>query len=100
KADPKKTPAPAGERFPGRSHAGSNGPLRGGKGTTFEGGVRMPMIAWWPGTVASGRRVTTPVSQMDLFPTCAKLAGATLPADRVYDGQDVGANFEPTERAA
>ena len=44
--------APAKENFPGRQLAGHNGPLRSGKGTTFEGGVRVPFIAWWPGRIA------------------------------------------------
>ncbi|MBI4625706.1 MAG: sulfatase-like hydrolase/transferase, partial [Verrucomicrobia bacterium] len=86
----KQAAVAAAERFPGRSHGGSNGPLRAGKGTTFEGGVRVPFIAWWPGTIAPGRVVATPVSLMDLFPTCARLADAALPSDRVYDGRDLG----------
>lgn len=83
------------ERFPGRSHAGSNGPLRGGKGTTFEGGVRVPLIAWWPRTLAAERVETGMVSQMDLFPTCVRLAGATLPAEQVIDGRDLGEQLTP-----
>ena len=87
-----KTKAPAKERFPGRSHAGSNGPLRGGKGSTFEGGIRVPMIAWRPGTIAAGRESATPVSHLDLLPTCAALAGAKVPAERTLDGRDLGAD--------
>lgn len=79
-----------GERFPGRSLGGSNGALRAGKGTTFEGGVRVPLIAYWHGTIQEGSVVSTPVSLMDLFPTCAQFAGAPLPSDRVYDGRDIG----------
>jgi arylsulfatase len=78
-----------GGRFPGRDLAGSNGPLRAGKGTTFEGGIRVPAIAWWPQAIAAGRTVTEPVSTLDLFPTIAALTGATLPAERVLDGVDV-----------
>jgi arylsulfatase A len=88
-----KTKAVAGERFPGRSHAGSNGPLRGGKGTTFEGGVRVPLIACWPGTIAPRRVERRAVSLLDVFPTCAKLARAALPSDRTYDGGDLGRAF-------
>lgn len=80
----------AAGRFSGRSHGGSNGPLRAGKGTTFEGGMRVPFVAWWPGTIAGGREVGAVASLMDLFPTCARLAGASLPEDRVYDGRDLG----------
>lgn len=76
-------------RFPGRTLAGSNGPLRAGKGTTFEGGIRVPFIVRWPGGGAAGRVIAEPVSQLDLFPTCAALAGAALAADRVFDGRDV-----------
>ena len=86
----KKKAAAGTERFPGRSHGGNNGELRAGKGTTFEGGVRVPLIAWWPGTIAAGRETATPISLMDLFPTWARLSGAGLPRDRTYDGQDIG----------
>ena len=67
---------------------GSAGPLREGKGSTWEGGMRVPCLAWWPGTIKPG--VTGELaSAMDLMPTCAKLAGARLPADRVIDGIDL-----------
>lgn len=76
-------------RFAGRAFGGSNGPLRAGKGTTFEGGVRVPGIAWWPGTIAAGRTVETPVSTLDLVPTAVALAGRVLPGDRTFDGVDL-----------
>ena len=70
-------------------HGGSAGPLRDGKGTTFEGGVRVPAIFWWPGTVAPG--VTGELaSTLDLLPTVLRLAGSELPADRELDGVDLG----------
>jgi uncharacterized sulfatase len=85
-----RTPQPnPNARFPGRSFGGSNGPLRAGKGTTFEGGIRVPAIAWWPGTIAAGRIEPTPVSTLDLFPTMARLAGLPLPAGATLDGADV-----------
>jgi arylsulfatase A-like enzyme len=68
---------------------GSAGPLRGGKGGTFDGGVRVPMIAWWPGTIAPGV-VTDMGSTLDFLPTIAALAGAAPPRDRVLDGFDLG----------
>ena len=68
---------------------GSNGPLRAGKATTYEGGVRVPGLAWWPGTIAAGRVETTPCSTLDVFPTLAKLAGATLPEGVTLDGVDI-----------
>lgn len=90
-ATPGKTKAktqPAG-RFPDRSLAGSNGPLRAGKGTTFEGGLRVPAIAWWPPAINPGRVIDVPVSMLDLFPTIAALTNAEPPANRVLDGQDI-----------
>jgi arylsulfatase A-like enzyme len=81
----------AKENFPGRQLAGSNGPLRAGKGTTYEGGVRVPFIAWWPGRIAPRAAVTAPISHLDLFPTFAALAGAPLPAGVTLDGADVTA---------
>jgi arylsulfatase A-like enzyme len=65
---------------------GSNVPLRGGKVSTFEGGVRVPTFARWPGVIAPGRRTHAPVSIADLMPTFLELAGIPLPADRTYDG--------------
>ena len=78
-----------GPWLPYGAHAGSAGPLANGKGTTWEGGVRTPAIFWWPGTVKPAV-VTDIGSSMDLFVTAARLAGATLPADRPIDGVDLG----------
>ncbi len=71
-----------------REHGGSAGLLRGGKGGTFEGGMREPGIFWWPGKIKPGT-VRQMGATLDLLPTCAKLAGAELPADRVLDGYDL-----------
>ncbi len=79
-----------GPWLPFKTHSGSAGPLRAGKGTTWEGGVRTPAIFWWPGTVRPSV-VTEMGSAMDLFVTAAKLAGADVPADRVIDGLDLRA---------
>jgi arylsulfatase A len=68
---------------------GSAGLLRDGKGSTFEGGVRVPAIAWWPGKVAPGAVSREMANAMDLFPTFLKLAGAELPGDRILDGVDM-----------
>jgi arylsulfatase A len=81
--------AKSGGRFPGRDLAGSNGPLRAGKGTTFEGGLRVPAIFRWPKTLAAGRTIAEPISTLDLFPTVAALTDAKLPSNRVLDGSDV-----------
>jgi arylsulfatase A len=74
-----------GPWLPFKTHGGSAGPLRDGKGTTWEGGVRTPSIFWWPGTIAPAT-ITAMGSAMDLLPTVATLAGATIPVDRVLDG--------------
>ncbi len=70
------------------NHAGSAGPLREGKGTCWEGGVREPFIARWPGRIPAGRVCREPAMTIDLFPTIARLTGAPLPDHRI-DGRDI-----------
>ena len=70
------------------NHAGSALPLREGKGTAFDGGVRVPFIAKWPGVIPEGRTVTTPAMTIDVFPTLAGLIEAPLPAHPI-DGQSI-----------
>lgn len=72
-----------------KDHGGSAGPLRSGKVSTFEGGVRVPCIAWAPGHVPAGKTCDSIASTLDLFPTFATLAGAEVPSDRVIDGEDI-----------
>src|SRR4051812_31707632 len=67
---------------------GSAGPLRGGKGSTWEGGMREPTIAWWPGKVRAGSTNDTVAGTIDVLPTLVKLAGGTVPAEPVIDGRD------------
>jgi arylsulfatase A-like enzyme len=81
-------------------HAGSPGPLREAKGTSFEGGVRVPFIARWPGHIAPGKTCHEPVMTIDLLPTLAKLIGAELPADRKIDGVDIWATIAAGQRPA
>jgi arylsulfatase A-like enzyme len=70
------------------THAGSAGPLRHGKGTTFEGGMRVPGIFRWPGRIEPG--VTREIgSGMDLFTTAISVAGGSVPTDRAIDGVDL-----------
>lgn len=69
-------------------HGGSAGPLREGKGSTWEGGMRVPGIAWWPGRIPAGVVQREMATTMDLMPTIAKLAGAQLP-DKPIDGVDI-----------
>ncbi len=71
------------------NHAGSAGSLREGKGTAFEGGVREPFIARWPGRIPAGRVSRAPAMTVDLLPTVAMLIGAQLPKDRIIDGRDI-----------
>jgi arylsulfatase A-like enzyme len=68
---------------------GSAGLLREGKGSTWEGGMREPAIAWWPGKVAAGQIERGLASTMDLYTTCLTLAGAEIPDDRIVDGLDM-----------
>jgi arylsulfatase A len=84
-----------GPWLPFGTHGGSAGPLREGKGTTWEGGVRAPAIFWWPGTIRPGV-VTDLGSGLDLLPTAAALAGASLPGDRVLDGVSLRAPLTGT----
>lgn len=69
-------------------HAGSAGPLREGKGTTFEGGVRVPAVMWWPGTIPAGTVCREPVMTIDLLPTFARRIGVSLPPHKI-DGLDI-----------
>ena len=69
--------------------AGSAGPLRGGKGSTWEGGLREPTFAWWPGHVPAGRVTDTVAGTIDLLPTFVSLAGGTVPTDKPIDGADI-----------
>jgi arylsulfatase len=70
------------------AHAGSAGPLREGKLTAYEGGVRVPTIMRWPGTIPAGRECGEPVMTIDLLPTLAALLGAKLPPRKI-DGRDI-----------
>ncbi|MBL8723161.1 MAG: sulfatase [Planctomycetes bacterium] len=71
------------------AHAGSAGPLREGKGTAFEGGVRVPTLVRWPGRVPAGAVCHQFAATIDVLPTVAKLIGAPLPP-RPIDGLDIG----------
>ena len=70
-------------------HAGSAGPLREAKGTSFEGGIREPLIARWPGKIPARQTCREPAMTIDLLPTLAKLVGAELPRDKKIDGKDI-----------
>jgi arylsulfatase A-like enzyme len=70
----------------GRIPTTSNVPLRAGKGSCYEGGVRVPLIVAWPGNAAAGSTCDTPVITMDLFPTILEMLGRPLAADAICDG--------------
>ena len=67
-------------------NGGSNGPLRGRKGQTWEGGQRVPCIAWWPGHIQAGTECAELTAAFDVYPTFAALAGAESPS---MDGRDL-----------
>jgi arylsulfatase A-like enzyme len=69
--------------------SGSAGPLRGGKGSTWEGGVRVPTIAWWPGKIAPNTSVDAIAGTIDLLPTAVSLAAGTVPDQPAIDGRDI-----------
>ncbi|XP_038074615.1 arylsulfatase-like [Patiria miniata] len=68
---------------------GVSSPLKGWKGMTWEGGVRVPAIAWWPGTVPADITNHQVISSMDLFSLAIDLAGGTPPTDRIIDGRSI-----------
>jgi len=67
---------------------GDAGPLRGGKGSNYEAGVRVPAIIRWPGKVAAGAESDAIFATLDFLPTFATLCGFEVPGDRVIDGVD------------
>ncbi len=77
---------------------GSSGGLRGGKGQSFEGGFRVPMIARWPGRIPAGSESVEPVMNFDFYPTLLKLAGLSNPEDRIIDGKDISGLLRGTKK--
>jgi arylsulfatase A len=72
-----------------KNHGGSAGPLREGKGTTFEGGQRVPCVMWGPGRIPAGTECKDVVATIDMLPTIAALTNSELPANRRIDGMDM-----------
>lgn len=68
---------------------GSAGSLRAGKGSAYEGGIRVPAIFHWPGKIPGGQTVGAIAGNLDLLPTLASLAGAEVPTDRIIDGRNI-----------
>lgn len=86
----------------GATQASSQEPLRGNKGAYYEGGIRIPMIARWPGHIPAGSTCDTPVAFVDFYPTFLALAGAKPPPDKILDGIDITPVLcnEPAPRTA
>lgn len=72
-----------------KNHGGSAGPLRAGKGTTFEGGQRVPCVMWGPGRIPAGTVCSDLMGTIDMLPTIAALTNTQLPRDRRIDGMDL-----------
>ena len=83
-----------------RLKVGSALPFRDGKGSDWEGGVRVPGIMCWPGVIPAATVVREPASTLDLLPTVFALAGAPVPADRKIDGRDIRHYLDPVHVAA
>lgn len=64
-------------------------PLRSGKGSYYEGGIREPMFAWWPEKIKAGTLSDIPVTNLDFFPTFLEVAGIEKPSDKILDGQSI-----------
>ena len=71
----------------GGTRVSINRPLRGIKGSLYEGGVRVPTCMKWPGVVEAGTRSATPITSVDFLPTFAELAGVSLPSTQPVDGE-------------
>jgi arylsulfatase A len=82
-----------------KSHGGTTGMLRGAKGGTFEGGMRVPAIFWWPGHLKTGI-VMDIATTMDILPTFCNLSNTVLPNDRFYDGCDISPLLFGTGKSA
>ncbi|MPZ16990.1 MAG: sulfatase-like hydrolase/transferase [Luteitalea sp.] len=78
---------------------GSAGLLREGKGSTWEGGMRVPGIARWPGHIPAGAVSLDVASTMDIFTTSLQLAGVAVPDDRIIDGVDLSAVLSGTGKS-
>lgn len=79
-------PNPSAPRFSAELREYDNAPLRAGKGSCYEGGVRVPMIVRWPKNIPASQVISTPVHAVDVLPTCFEVAGATVPKQVTTDG--------------
>lgn len=81
------------------SKGANNYPLREGKGSTCEGGYRVPMFFHWPKQIQGGSIYEYPVSALDFYPTFARLAQATIPTGKILDGKDIWDDFSAHKNA-
>jgi arylsulfatase A-like enzyme len=82
--------APRNPERPGSDpNGGSNAPLRDGKHSVYEGGIRVPFVVKWPERLPAGRVYDQAVSSLDVFATAMSCAGLSMPKDRPYDGVDL-----------
>lgn len=80
-----------------KHHGGSALPLRAGKGTTYEGGMREPCVMWWPARIEPGQTCRQVAATIDLLPTFAAITGVELDAERPIDGRDISALLDDPE---
>jgi len=80
----------------GGTQQSSQEPLRGNKGSYYEGGIREPFIACWPAEIKPGSRCDVPIISVDLFPTFLAVAGASVPEGKVLDGENLLPLFRNT----
>jgi arylsulfatase A len=85
---------------PERNTPGTAAPLRGTKHTVFEGGLRVPFLAWWPAHIRASRVCADFITALDLLPTLAGLAGAAIPAPQPPDGRDLSSSWLGQEGSA
>lgn len=76
----------------------SNAPLRSGKGSTYEGGIRVPMLMYWPNRTTAHSICDVPVMTIDIFPTLMETCGLRVPPDHVVDGESLAALTSSTAR--
>lgn len=81
-----------------KEEGGSSGLLRDGKGSTWEGGMRVPMIAHWEGKISPAILNTQPTSTLDLYASLLKLVGQKIPKETIYDGKDISHLFLGREK--
>jgi arylsulfatase A-like enzyme len=77
------------KEWPRGEMLGSTNGLRGYKGEYFEGGIRVPFIVSWPGTIPNNQQIDTPISSLDIYPTLSALSGTDLPESEPFEGKNL-----------